>query len=78
MAKKKAKAKSTARTTRALSENIYELLGNIDVVTKGIEKLELAFNKGLRKLEKKYPDAGIGDTATDEAIVSSLYSLIHR
>jgi len=35
------------------------------------------FARALKDIDKLYPVVGIGDTETDEAIVSYIYSLIH-
>lgn len=35
------------------------------------------FAKEVKSIAKKYPSVGIGDTATDEAITSEVYKLIH-
>lgn len=40
---------------------------------KAIEK----FRREVRSIDNKYPKSGIGDTATDEAIVNYVYSEIH-
>lgn len=31
----------------------------------------------IKKIEKKYPNVGIGDTATDEEIADVFYGMIH-
>jgi len=46
--------------------------------TEAINNLLADFKEGLRKLEIKYPRAGIGDTATDECIAEEFYDIIHR
>lgn len=57
----------------------YELLRSrgVDEVEKKIDSLIVEFKEKLKKIEKEFPEAGIGDTATDEAIVSILYRVIH-
>jgi len=42
-----------------------------------IDGLLKEFKEGLRKLEVRYPRAGIGDTATDECIAEEFYNVIH-
>lgn len=42
-----------------------------------IDSLVAAFVDGLKRVQNKYPEAGIGDTATDEEIASQLYTEIH-
>ena len=72
-------------------ENTFRLLLEDDNTEKGIKKgvanmkaaekaivtLIKNFNTGLKKIEKKYPDVGIGDTVTDEEITTVLYEHIH-
>lgn len=68
--------------------NKYALLNydmdseNVDLterneVEKKIDDLIDQFRVGYHKLEKEYPNAGIGDTATDEAVAHEFYQVIH-
>ena len=71
---------STDRT-EGINHNIYALLcekpKNIVKVTNKIDTILRKAVEDLNKLNKKYPDAGIGDTATDEAIANQFYSILH-
>jgi len=71
---------STDRT-EGINHNIYALLcekpKNIVKVTNKIDTILRKAVEDLNKLNKKYPDAGIGDTATDECITSQFYSILH-
>ena len=62
-------------------EDRYELVSDDDNVNQAVEtKINILieqFANALQQLAKQYPDAGIGDTATDEAIANELYSAIH-
>jgi len=64
-----------------MDDNKYELLDddarNNVAATKKIDKAIEQFTKRLVQISKQYPDVGMGDTATDEAIVSEVYSEIH-
>ncbi|MEE8114252.1 MAG: hypothetical protein V3T23_07840 [Nitrososphaerales archaeon] len=59
----------------------FELLGDDDAETRRVDALiaksleQCAVRIG--KIAKRYPDVGIGDTATDEAIASRFYSELH-
>ena len=61
--------------------NTYYLLGDNlalkNECTREITELIKDFAKNLKKLEKKYPTLGIGDTQTDEGIVEEIYNEIH-
>jgi len=67
--------------SEGVNHNIFALLCESpqDIVDATIE-IEAILNKAaddIKKLYKKYPDAGIGDTATDECITSEFYSILH-
>ena len=49
----------------------------VEFVTAKIDALIANFKEGIDALAKKYPDAGIGDTATDECIAAGIYNNIH-
>jgi len=49
----------------------------VEFVTAKIDALIANFKEGLDRLAEKHPTAGIGDTATDEAIADIFYSNIH-
>ena len=67
--------------TEGINHNIYALLcekpKNIVKVTNKIDTILRKAVEDLNKLNNKYPDAGIGDTATDEAIANQFYSILH-
>ena len=42
-----------------------------------IDKAIKAFGKQLTLIDLSYPDAGIGDTATDEQIIDAIYDYVH-
>ena len=67
--------------TEGVNHNIFALLcekpQDIVDATNDIESILYEASKDIKKLNKKYPDAGIGDTATDECITSEFYSYIH-
>ena len=71
---------STDRT-EGINHNIYALLcekpQHIVKVTNKIDTILRKAVDDLNKLNKKYPDAGIGDTATDEEIANQFYSILH-
>mgnify|MGYP003626322371 FL=1 len=71
---------STDRT-EGINHNIYALLcekpQHIVKVTNKINTILRKAVEDLNKLNKKYPDAGIGDTATYECITSQFYSILH-
>ena len=46
-------------------------------VTKAIDNLIKEFVVKYNRLAKKYPDSGIGDTATDEIVVDNIYGPLH-
>jgi len=58
-------------------KGIKKGVANIKAAEKAIVTLIKNFNTGLKKIEKKYPDVGIGDTVTDEEITTVLYDHIH-
>lgn len=58
-------------------KGIKKGVANIKAAEKAIVTLIKNFNTGLKKIEKKYPDVGIGDTVTDEEITTVLYEHIH-
>jgi len=45
--------------------------------TKDIDAIIRKTADDIKKLYKKYPDAGIGDTATDECITNHFYEILH-
>ena len=67
--------------TEGINHNIYALLcqkpQNIVDATEDINTILKKAVEDLNGLYKKYPDAGIGDTATDEEIANQFYSLLH-
>jgi hypothetical protein len=67
--------------TEGINHNIYALLCESpqDIVdaTEDINTILKKAVEDLKGLDKKYPDAGIGDTATDEAITDQFYSILH-
>ena len=67
--------------TEGINHNTYALLcekpQHIVKVTNKIDTILKKAVDDLKKLNKKYPDAGIGDTATDEEITSQFYSILH-
>ena len=42
-----------------------------------IMELIKQFCYGIEQIKDRYPDAGIGDTETDELIVDEIYNQIH-
>jgi hypothetical protein len=71
---------STDRT-EGINHNIYALLCEKpqDIVD-ATEDINTILNKAVEEIKglyKKYPDAGIGDTATDECIADQFYSILH-
>jgi len=42
-----------------------------------LEQAVRAFASQVAQIADKYPDVGLGDTSTDEAIVQRVYELIH-
>ena len=67
--------------TEGINHNIYALLCEKpqDIVD-ATEDINTILNKAVEEINglyKKYPDAGIGDTATDEEITSQFYSILH-
>ena len=58
-------------------KGIKKGVANIKAAEKAIVTLIKNFNTGLKKIEKKYPNVGIGDTVTDEEITTVLYEYIH-
>lgn len=69
-------------------ENKYALLNyNMDLenpdmsltneCTKEIDKLIWEFRDKYLELSKKYEDAGLGDTATDECVAQEFYEILH-
>jgi len=44
---------------------------------KEIMELIRQFSSGLKQIKNRYPDAGIGDTETDELIIEEIYNQIH-
>lgn len=67
--------------TEGRNHNIFALLcDNPQDIVDATNDIEAILNKAsddIKKLHKKYPDAGIGDTATDECITSEFYSILH-
>ena len=67
--------------TEGIDHNIYALLcekpQDIVKVTNKINTILRKAVEDLNKLNNKYPDAGIGDTATDEEIANQFYSILH-
>ena len=67
--------------TEGIDHNIYALLcespQDIVDVTNEIDTILRKAVEDLNGLYKKYPDAGIGDTATDECITDQFYSILH-
>lgn len=67
--------------TEGINHNIYALLcekpQNIVDATEDINIILRKAVADIFVLDKKYPDAGIGDTATDEAIANQFYSILH-
>ena len=62
-------------------ENRFSLLSDDKKELKTVEKKIVAIlkkaTKDLKALDKKYPDAGIGDTVTDECIADFFYDNFH-
>ena len=61
--------------------NIYQLFCNkpediVDATKETQAILEVAV-KHIKVLSNKYPDAGFGDTATDDAITDDFYRMLH-
>jgi len=67
--------------TEGINHNIFALLCDNpqDIVdaTKDIDAIIRKTADDIKKLYKKYPDAGIGDTATDECITNHFYEILH-
>lgn len=42
-----------------------------------LEKAVIEFAKQVKSISKKYPNVGIGDTATNEAICDKVYKAIN-
>lgn len=67
--------------TKGINHNIFALLCDNpqDIVdaTKDIDAIIRKTADDIKKLYKKYPDAGIGDTATDECITNHFYEILH-
>ena len=67
--------------TEGINHNTYALLcekpQHIVKVTNKINTILRKAVEEIKGLYKKYPDAGIGDTATDECITSEFYSILH-
>ena len=67
--------------TEGINHNTYALLcekpQHIVKVTNKIDTILRKAVEDLNKLNNKYPDAGIGDTATDEEIANQFYSILH-
>lgn len=58
----------------------YELYSDVKgskAARAALGKLISRFSKDYKALSKKYPDVGLGDTETDEAIVEEIYERIH-
>ncbi len=64
-----------------IDHNIFALLcddpHHIVDATEDIQRILKKTSNKIRKLSKKYPDAGIGDTATDECITDHFYEILH-
>ena len=64
-----------------IDDNRYELLSktpsDIVLATEDIRGVLKTAVKQIAALKDEYPDAGIGDTATDEAIAHDFYSILH-
>lgn len=66
-------------------QNRYSLLGREDKArAQSVERAELELNELVQniassydEIKKKHPRIGIGDTATDEAIVRQIYHALH-
>ena len=61
-------------------ENKYALLSTVKenkVVEKEIDKLIWKFKDDYNKLAKKFPNAALGDTQTDECIAYDFYNVLH-
>jgi len=63
---------SMAKATRKVDPMTYG-----GVADKEIKTAVKNFVKALRKIDKKYPNAGIGSTNVDETITEYLYEEIH-
>lgn len=67
--------------TEGIDHNTYALLcekpQDIVDATEDINTILKKAVEDLNGLYKKYPDAGIGDTATDEEIANQFYSILH-
>ncbi len=48
-----------------------------DEVAQEIDKLLWEFLDKYEELSNRYPDAGLGDTATDEAVAHEFYDVLH-
>ena len=67
--------------TTGRNHNIFALLcekpQDIVDATEDINTILKKAVEEINGLYKKYPDAGIGDTATDEEIANQFYSILH-
>lgn len=67
---------------RKQKDNVYELLSKDEdkneLCEKMIDKAIDEFVDRMKVLHKKFPKCGLGDTATDEAIVGAIYREIHQ
>jgi len=64
----------------AVRENVFELFMDIpdyEDAAKELANIVFEFVEKYKAIKKKYPNVGLGDTATDEAIVDVIYDLIH-
>ena len=55
----------------------YRLFPQSHVVASEVDKLVSAFVAAYNKLKLRYPQAGLGDTASDEEVVAHLYAVLH-
>jgi len=61
-------------------ENVFGLIGDDSEnqqATKLIKKSCNEFIKSIHNIKQQFPEVGIGDTATDEAIVDYIYHKLH-
>jgi len=52
-------------------------MSDVKKVTEEVDALIKDFISKYKAIGKKYPNAGIGDTATDECVVENLYGPLH-
>lgn len=60
------------------TSNKYGLLEQDKDAEEEIDRAIRNFQNRIYRIKNKYPDSGVGDTATDEKITEELYKAIHK